>query len=294
MKNTFIPLMLLLGMAASCTPAQKNEIIACGDDKFMVIDLDASTEDNVEMIWTWCSAGSDLPDDYERYFKGIDECKSVNDGKWVLITSSSAGAAIIERPSGKCIFYAGALGGAHSIELLPDDRLVVARSGEAGGLDIFDREVSDKILATCPFAGGHGVIWIESRQLLYAIGDYELRAYSLEDWNTDSPKLKLEKTWELPTIGGHDLNRINDSRLGFTTVYGTYEINLDTEEITPFAPLKDVLNVKSFNYNEKTGSLVYTKAEIEWWTHHVYSENPDKVMTVDSVNMYKVRPVIYE
>ena len=34
---------------------------------------------------------------------------------------------------------------------------------------------------------------------------------------------------------------------------------------------------------------VYTKAEINWWTHHIYQKNPDKVVTIDSLNVYKVR-----
>lgn len=31
------------------------------------------------------------------------------------------------------------------------------------------------------------------------------------------------------------------------------------------------------------------KGEIKWWTHHIYQENPNKVITMDSLNVYKVR-----
>ena len=31
------------------------------------------------------------------------------------------------------------------------------------------------------------------------------------------------------------------------------------------------------------------KGEIKWWTHHIYQENPEKVITMDSLNVYKVR-----
>ena len=49
-----------------------------------------------------------------------------------------------------------------------------------------------------------------------------------------------------------------------------------------------------FNYNKENGILSYTQAEIEWWTHNIYLENPKKTLTIDSINLYKVRPVIYE
>ncbi|MBQ5740263.1 MAG: hypothetical protein IIV53_00230 [Bacteroidaceae bacterium] len=31
------------------------------------------------------------------------------------------------------------------------------------------------------------------------------------------------------------------------------------------------------------------KGEIKWWTHHIYQENPNKVITMDSLKVYKVR-----
>lgn len=288
-----LALSLLLGICAfGGNP--KNEVIVCGDDKLLVVDLDRSDGKDVAVVWSWCSKGSDLPDEYEKYFASMDECKTEKDGKWILVTSSGGGAAVIERPSGKCLFYAGKVGGAHSIELLPGNRLAVARSNEKGGIDIFDLSESDKVLATYPFEWGHGVIWNAKRQLLYALGFNELRAYSLVDWKSAKPALKLEKTWKLPTDDGHDLNRISDDELGFSTSFGVYTINLNTEEIAPFKPLEGKKFIKSFNYDKKSGSLIYTQGEIEWWTHHVYLENPEKVLCIDSVNLYKVRPVVYK
>ena len=52
--------------------------------------------------------------------------------------------------------------------------------------------------------------------------------------------------------------------------------DIDKEEFSPFEPLCDVENVKSVNYDSETQRLIYTKAEINWWTHHIYQENPDK------------------
>lgn len=34
-----------------------------------------------------------------------------------------------------------------------------------------------------------------------------------------------------------------------------------------------------------------TVAEERWWTHNVYQKNPDRMITIDSMQIYKVRPV---
>lgn len=39
----------------------------------------------------------------------------------------------------------------------------------------------------------------------------------------------------------------------------------------------------------QTERLVYSKAEISWWTHHIYCENPDRTFTFPDVNLYKAR-----
>ena len=88
--------------------------------------------------------------------------------------------------------------------------------------------------------------------------------------------------------------RISENELGFTTSSGTYVIDLDTEKIVSFQPLEGQKIIKTFNYNKENGILSYTQAEIEWWTHNIYLENPKKTLTIDSINLYKVRPVIYE
>ena len=70
---------------------------------------------------------------------------------------------------------------------------------------------------------------------------------------------------------------------------GVMWFDIDKEEFSLFEPLCDVENVKSVNYDPETQKLVYTKAEISWWTHHIYQENPNKVVTMDSLKVYKVR-----
>ena len=260
-----------------------------------IVNVDNSEGKNLDIVWKWNAQESNIPDDFKKHFRGMDECKTAQNGNWILMSSSAGGAAIIERSSEKCLFYAR-VPAAHSIELLPNNRVVVALSHNEKGdcIQLFDIERPNQVLFQDSLFWGHGVIWMENRQLLYALGFNELKAYSLKDWESNQPTLQMEKVWKLPTDDGHDLIRISENELGFTTSFGTYMIDLDTEKIVSFQPLEGKKFIKSFNYNKENGALSYTQAEIEWWTHNIYLENPKKTLTIDSINLYKVRPVIYE
>ena len=65
-----------------------------------------------------------------------------------------------------------------------------------------------------------------------------------------------------------------------------YGINVSLNTYSAIQGKKDI---KSFNYDAETGYLVYTQAEIDWWTHHIYIEHPMKVLTLENINLYKVR-----
>lgn len=295
MKKIYAIFILFFVLCACATGQKKNEIVVCGDDKVWIVNVDNSEGKNLDIVWKWNAQESNIPDDFKKYFRGMDECKTAKNGDWLLTSSSAGGAVIIERSSEKCLFYAR-VPAAHSIELLPDNRVVVALSHNEEGdcIQLFDINRPNQVLFQDSLFWGHGVIWMKNRQLLYALGFNELKAYSLKNWKSEQPTLQMEKVWKLPTDDGHDLIRISENELGFTTSSGTYVIDLDTEKIVSFQPLEGKKFIKSFNYNKENGILSYTQAEIEWWTHNIYLENPKKTLTIDSINLYKVRPVIYE
>ena len=261
MKKIYAIFILFFVLCACATGQKKNEIVVCGDDKVWIVNVDNSEGKNLDIVWKWNAQESNIPDDFKKYFRGMDECKTAKNGDWLLTSSSAGGAAIIERSSEKCLFYAR-VPAAHSIELLPDNRVVVALSHNEEGdcIQLFDINRPNQVLFQDSLFWGHGVIWMKNRQLLYALGFNELKAYSLKNWKSEQPTLQMEKVWKLPTDDGHDLKKF----------------------------------IKSFNYNKENGILSYTQAEIEWWTHNIYLENPKKTLTIDSINLYKVRPVIYE
>lgn len=270
----------------------KNEIITCGDDKVLIFDADKSEGDNIHVLWEWkvSDASSQLPPEYQKLMSTLDECKSVDNNTKILLTSSDGGVVLVERSTKKCLFYAK-VPMAHSAEMLPANKVAVALSTHPKGnsVEIYDISKPEQVLFRDSIYSGHGAVWMPEKERLYILGYTELRAYSLKDWQTPSPELVLERSWIIPVKSGHDLVRISDRELLVTGHEGVYCFNLEEEQFSPFEPLQKQANIKSVNYNKANKQLVYTQAEISWWTHHIYSRNPDKTYTINDINLYKVR-----
>lgn len=267
------------------------ELIVGGDDKVIILNYDNSVDSTLHIVWELKASDIiNLPEHMIGYFRSIDDHKSVDNNSKILISSSSSGVVLVDRETKECLFYAIAPN-AHSIEYLPGNMIAVALSTAEGGnsIELYDAEVSDKVLYRDSLYSGHGVTWLEGRRRLYALGYDQLRAYSLTDWDTESPKLQLEQEWILPETGGHDLFASSENQLLISTSEAVWKFNIDKELFEPFEPIADEPDVKSVYYNEETGHLIYTKGEISWWTHNIYSFNPDKVINVPDIDVYKVR-----
>ena len=281
---------ILLAFLAGCG-GKTLEIITCGDEQVFIIDFETSDHNGASILWNWSAAeAADLPGDYRDYFRTTDECKPVDGNRKILITSSGGGVVLVDRETKKSLFYAR-VPNAHSAELLPGNRIAVALSTAAGGnsIELYDVDHPGDVLYRDSLYSGHGVVWIPQTERLFALGYSELREYSLRNWDTGNPELQLEESWEIPGRSGHDLISVSPVRLILTTGEGVWNFDIPGEEFSPFTPLESVSDVKSVNYEESTGRLIYTKAEISWWTHHIYCENPDKVITMPDHNLYKVR-----
>lgn len=301
MKKLFIfsrivvGLILLGSFQVACQPSRQaySEIIACGDDQVLIINARDSHEEDVKVVWRWkATEAKGLPDTHRKYMMSTDDCKSVNDNKKILISSSHGGVVLVDRETKETLFYAQ-VPNAHSIEYLPGDRIVVALSTAEGGnsIELYDADKSGVVLFKDGLYSGHGVAWIPALKTLFALGYKELRAYSLKNWNTGKPELALERTWTLPDGGGHDLTPVTDNKLILTTTKSVWLFNIKEEQFSPFELLKDVANVKSVNYNESTNALVYTKGEVSWWTEHIYFRSPDKRLVLPGRKLYKVRVI---
>ena len=293
MKRQVLPLIIIvlqLYLMSGCGQ-ESEKIIVCGENQVLVIDYESSDTNNLSILWKWdASEAMDLPETYREYMRSTDDCKPVDDHKKILISSSGGGVVLVDIKTKKTLFYAHAPN-AHSAEWLPNNRIIVALSTARGGnsIELYDMDKPGVVLFKDSLYSGHGVVWIPETEQLYALGYSELREYSLKNWNTEEPALHLENTWKIPGTSGHDLISVSVSRLLLTVHEGVWSFDIPKEEFTPFTPLESVPDVKSVNFEELTGRLIYTKAETSWWTHHIYCRNPDKIIAVPDMRVYKVR-----
>lgn len=264
----------------------------CGDGIVRIIDMAESDSTDIKEVWRWDKDDPqvNLPKGYDMLMRNLDECKFVDNNTKMLLTASGDGMMLLDIETKDILCYAH-VPMAHSADLLPNNRIAVALSihNKGNALEIYDIDTPEKVVFRDTLYSGHGVVWNEKRQRLYALGYKELKEYELVDWNTEKPSLRQVKMWEIPMESGHDLSPVDDNRMLVSAHEGVMWFDIDKEEFSPFEPLSDVENVKSVNYDPETQKLIYTKAEINWWTHHIYQENPDKMITMDSLKVYKVR-----
>ena len=285
--------LLVAVVAASCSPYGENHVAVCGGKDVKIIDMSKSDGENLHEVWSWRidEPTEGLPAEYAEYLNPLDECKFVDGNSKLLLTSSTSAVVLIDLKTKKNLFYAR-VPMAHSADLLPRDRVAVALSTHSKGnsLEIYDIAQPEKVLWRDSLYSGHGAVWHAERESLYALGYDVLREYKLKAWESDTPSLELVASWSIPVKSGHDLMKVDAERMLVSGHEGVYWFDVNSGEYTPFEPLKSTVNVKSVNYNAKSGKLVYTKAEESWWTHHIYQENPTKVITIEDMNIYKVRP----
>lgn len=283
----------MAALATGCSPFNENHIAVCGGNEVKIIDIEKSDGTNLHEVWSWRidEPTDGLPADYAEYLNPLDECKFVDNNRKLLLTSSHSGVVLLDIKSRRNLFYAR-VPMAHSADLLPRNRVAVALSTHDKGnsLEIYDIAQPEKALYRDSLYSGHGAVWHAERESLYALGYDVLREYKLRDWESDQPSLEMVASWPIPVKSGHDLVKVDDERMLLSGNDGVYWFDVESGQYSPFEPLKDTHEVKSVNYNAKSGRLIYTKAEISWWTHHIYQENPDKVLTIDSMDIYKVRP----
>ena len=293
-KLSRIFLGLLVAMIATgCSTYNENHLAICGGKEVRIIDLSKSNGREINEVWSWNieDGAEGMPAEYSKYLMPLDECKFVDSNKKLLLTSSHSAVVLLDIKSRKCDFYAR-VPMAHSADLLPNNRIAVALSTNKAGnsLEIYDISQPEKVLWRDSLYSGHGAVWHAERESLYALGYDVLREYKLKDWNTDAPALELVASTPIPVKSGHDLVKVDEQRMLVSGHEGVMWFDVESKEFSPFEPLKDTHNVKSVNYNHKLNRLIYTKGEVSWWTHNIYQKNPDKMITIDSMNVYKVRP----
>lgn len=228
-----------------------------------------------------------------KLFQTTDDCKPIDGGTSVLVTSSAGGVAIYERASLATKFYAR-VPNAHSACMLPGGYLVVASSVSAEGnaLVLFHRSTSERTVFRTRLESAHGVVWDEKRSTLYAVGMDHLEEYSFSHGN-GTAELKLAHRGNLPTRGGHELSPgATEKELIVTTRHGVYVFDKAARSFSPHPVLGPDLDVKCVSLHPATGRTAYVKADegkSVWWSFRIRFLHPEGSVESPGQRVYKAR-----
>lgn len=229
----------------------------------------------------------------------LDDCKPVDNGKKLLMTSSYNWAVLLDIESKQPLWWTNGVTNAHSADLLPGNKVVVACSDNGDALQVYDLSNPNIVLFSTPLPSAHGVVWNDATQRLYAIGGQKLNIYVLTGADTQEPKLDLEKSIATPQSGLHDLTMADPNTL---VVSGkrSYLYSIGTNSFTENTLFNSSTALKSVNYNPETGACWYTDATVpegtqSWstqtlhYTTNVNGNTDDRTISVPDQDVYKVR-----
>ena len=290
--------------AGSNDDEQKTQLLFCGDNMIYQIEADKAISKGYKnaIVWQWdAKTVASKMGMSEANMIRLDDCKLVDNKTKVLATSSKSYAVLLDYKTQNLLWFSTGSKNAHSAELLPNNRVAVACSEGGDVLQIFDIDKNNTVLFSTELTNGHGVVWNEANQRLYAIGGTSLKVYTLTDWDTTSPKLTLEKTINTSSYvtGLHDMTLVDSNTLlvaGNRAAF--YDISKNTFTSMPHFASSN--GIKSVNYNPQTGHCWYTDAsdsdrELTWssndirFTYDVTKKTIDTRIQIGDINMYKVR-----
>ncbi len=203
--------------AAAAAPAEFGELpVALADQKnacAAVYDIAPALSGGEAVLKYTFAPTSSLGFSVDKtYGNRIDEAKFIYspDHGCTLIgfTSSSGFVGLAEYPSGKKIFETKLSGyGPHSIDYIPGGLLALALSGngneEKAFIRVYNIETGDYCEAK--LTGAHSVVWDREREILFALGSGEVKAYDV----SGGARLGMteQKYYAASgSYGGHDLS----------------------------------------------------------------------------------------
>lgn len=285
----------ILPSVSQSRPSTPPHVLTCGRslvvESQVAIDAGGAT---LSPVWTWTPDKSKgMPSELINNFSTIDECKPTSDGAELLVTSSHDAVAIVSRQSGDTMFSAK-VKNAHSAVLLPDNLIAVASSDATDGngdrIVFFDRRISNVRLAEIPLHAAHGLVWDDSRKVLWADGFDQLVNVRVSQDKTGAVHVSFVKVYSLPESTGHDFRMSADcSTLYVSTTHHAYEFQIAQEKFEPYRPLANLLDLKSFSVDPQSKQIVYTLADKGgYWTSTLRFALPSRSVSL-LTPIYKAR-----
>ncbi|GAB3337960.1 DUF6528 family protein [Larkinella ripae] len=281
---------LIISLAGFAQAPKGKGLLVCGDSKVHLVNYEPGKDSIPEVIWTWdAHEAMDLPTEIRtQKFNTMDDCKAIQNGEQILVSSSGGVIAIVNRRDSKVLFHAN-VPNAHSIELLPAGLIAAAASTHPKGnrIMLFDRQQPDKPLFTDSLYSAHGVVWDQKRQRLYALGLTVLREYRLEKGSL--PSLRRVREWTIPGNSGHDLQpTLDGDYLFLTETGGAWQFDLRKHTFSKIPGFADAPHTKSVG-RDRSGQFIYTVPEESWWTFHVRFQHPNHALSFPTMKVYKAR-----
>jgi len=276
----------ILGSLLAFGLAQADELICAGGDEVFILDAAAAEMGNLEKLWSWnAQEAADIPEEARRDFHHMDECKPIKNGAQILVCASNGGCALIDRATKRVLWRARARN-AHSLAMLPHERVVVARSLSGDHLEVFDLKGGAAPIFKTPLHSAHGVVWDEQRQCLWALGFDELRTYTLAEAGNEVLTLQFKSSHKLPDTDGHDLRAVPGGQdLILTTEHGVYLFDRERAAFKLHPLLGAELNVKSVDVHHGTGRIMLG----QWATSLRLFQSTGRVDFRGTARPYKVR-----
>lgn len=267
-------------------------ILMAEQSQNMAIIVDSLTNNE---LWSWRVAMSDIPSDMQSLFNNIDEVKAVYSRKYIILTASTGGVAMVRISDRKLMFYAYPKGNPHSIEILPDGNIVVATSTgtdeNANSLLIYKmdtlRNDASPIHAKYSLYSGHNAVWDRANRQLIATTDNTLRFYEY-NYNPENPALTLKDEINLPDKGAHDMFPVyGENALWLTTTSYIYKIDLATKTIARAGFSK--ANIKSVSSGPSEFGTLLLQPTTSHWSNYVTNDKGEKACHIANGKIYKAR-----
>lgn len=271
----------------------KRPILITDESERQVFILDSLSKG---IMWQW-KAGDYLTSTETAWFNTIDEAKAVYNKKYVLLTASSGGAALVRVADKKLMFYSNVKGSPHSAEVLPDGNIVIACSttGTTDGdaLKLYRVDSANTLVTSetkrYNLTFGHNVVWDRNREVLWTTDDQNLYSYTYDYSNPEDPELiKNPEFYPLPDASPHDLFPVyGKDQLYLTTANGIYIFDIQSADFTPHPYSQG--NIKSITDGPAGFGTLIIKPTTSYWANRLINERGSSVYFNESYRMYKAR-----
>ncbi len=258
----------------------KNEIVLCDQKGNGLIAYEV--HDMTCPTWEW---HIDAPD-----FGNVSGVKRRHHPMWgdvVLVVASEGFTGVVAYPSGELLFRAHGTGNLHSIELLPDGRVMTVGSDGNVVRVYTDPETYTAFYADFP----HGVLYDPERNWVWVLARHSLVAYEADDFS--SPV----QTFVFPDdmVEGHDLAPVygDTNRLFLTVLSGVFVYDKTANTVSRFSLCKreHVKGIGNLLDSETVLCVTPNGYDKPWCSDKIYryDENGETEISVPETAIYKLR-----